>query len=150
MNDYRAHLSWDGSTGSGLRTYSRTHTAGSLPAAAQLELSADPAFRGDPELLNPEQLVVMAASSCQLLSFLAAAAQAGVDVLGYHDEATSHLDMNADPARLGTIHLHATITVAPGTSTPQIHELAEQAHRGCYIANSLAVPVELTTTVVTP
>lgn len=150
MSDYRAHLSWKGSTGGGIRTYSRTHTAGSPPAATRLELSADPAFRGDPALLNPEQLVVMAASSCQLLSFLAVAAQAGIDVLGYADEATSRLVLDATPARLGTIHLRVTITVAAGTDPAKVHELAEQAHRDCYIANSLAVPVETTTTVVTP
>jgi organic hydroperoxide reductase OsmC/OhrA len=30
----------------------------------RLRLSADPHFRGDAALLNPEQLVVLAASSC--------------------------------------------------------------------------------------
>jgi organic hydroperoxide reductase OsmC/OhrA len=143
---YAAHLHWDGSTGAGIRSYSRDHAATAPPAGQELILSADPAFRGSPERLNPEQLVVMAASSCQMLSFLAEAARAGVDVLGYDDEATSHLDLTAQPPRLGTIRLAVTVKVAPGTDEALVQELSERAHHACFIANSLAVPVEVTTT----
>ncbi|MDT0454441.1 OsmC family protein [Streptomyces sp. DSM 41527] len=146
---YSTRLRWDGSTAAGIRSYSRDHVATAPPAVTEVALSADPAFRGSPERLNPEQLVVMAASSCQMLSFLGAAARAGVDVLGYDDEATSHLDLTVEPARLGVIHLAVTVTVATGTDETRVRELAEQAHHECYIANSLATPVEVTTTVVT-
>ncbi|WP_406115511.1 OsmC family protein [Streptomyces sp. NBC_01014] len=147
---YHARLHWDGSTGAGVRGYSRDHTAVAAPATTQVDLSADPAFRGNPDRFNPEQLVVMAASSCQMLSFLGAAARARVDVLAYDDEATSHLDLTTEPGRLATIHLHATVRVAAGTDETRVQELAVQAHHDCYIANSLAVPVQVTTTVVTP
>ncbi|MEV5986252.1 OsmC family protein [Streptomyces sp. NPDC052051] len=146
---YATHLRWEGSTAAGIRSYSRDHIATAPPTTAEVALSADPAFRGSSERLNPEQLVVMAASSCQMLSFLGAAARAGVDVLAYEDRATSHLDLTARPARLGVIRLTATVTVAAGTNEVTVQELAEQAHRDCYIANSLSVPVEVTTTVVT-
>ncbi|WP_030410495.1 OsmC family protein [Streptomyces sp. NRRL S-1448] len=145
---YAAHLRWNGSTAAGIRSYSRDHVALAPPAATEVALSADPAFRGSPERLNPEQLVVMAASSCQMLSFLGVAARAGIDVLAYEDEATSHLDLTAKPTRLGVIHLAVTVRVAAGTDAATVQELAEQAHRECYIANSLSVPVEVTTTVV--
>ncbi|GAA1936910.1 hypothetical protein GCM10009837_73860 [Streptomyces durmitorensis] len=145
---YRARLHWDGSTAVGIRAYSRDHTAHAAPAP-QVDLSADAAFRGNPDRLNPEQLVVMAASSCQMLSFLGAAARAGVDVLAYDDEATSHLDLTARPARLAAIRLHVTVRAAAGTDAATVQELAVQAHHDCYIANSLSVPVEVTTTVVT-
>jgi len=145
---YTAHLRWKGSTAAGIRSYSRDHTAVAPPAVAELALSADAAFRGNTDLLNPEQLVVMAASSCQMLSFLGAAARAGVDVLAYDDEATSHLDQRTSPARLATIRLAVTVTVAAGTDEATVRELSEQAHRDCYIANSLSVPVAVTTTAV--
>ncbi|MFE2375296.1 OsmC family protein [Streptomyces sp. NPDC059398] len=146
---YRTQLHWDGSTAAGIRAYTRDHTASAAPATARVDLSADPAFRGDAGRLNPEQLVVMAASSCQMLSFLGAAARAGVDVLAYDDEATSHLDVTTGPARLAAIQLHATVRTAPGTDEATVHRLADQAHRDCYIANSLAVPVRVSTRVVT-
>lgn len=145
-----ARLHWTGSTGSGVRGYPRDHVAVAPPAATEVPLSADPAFHGSDERLNPEQLLVMAASSCQMLSFLAAAARTGVDVPAYDDEAAARLGLAARPARLGAIRLSVTVAVAvaPGTDAEQVRRLAEQAHHACHIANSLAVPVELTTTVV--
>ena len=44
--------------------------------------------KGDPRQLNPEQLLVMAASSCQMLWFLHLAAKARMDVVEYEDAAT--------------------------------------------------------------
>ncbi|HET6635160.1 MAG TPA: OsmC family protein [Streptomyces sp.] len=146
---YRTRAHWDGSTAAGLRAYSRDHTAVAAPARTQLDLSADPAFRGNADRLNPEQLMVMAASSCQLLSFLGAAARAGVDVLAYDDEAGTHLDLTAEPARLATIRLDVTVKVAAGTDTAEVRDIAVRAHHECYVANSLSVPVEVSTTVVT-
>jgi len=144
---YHARLHWDGTTAAGIRGYSRDHVATAPPALAAVDLSADPAFRGSPDRLNPEQLVVMAASSCQMLSFLSLAARAGVDVIGYDDEATSHLDLAAKPARLGAIRLAVTVRVAPGTDPDRVRELTHQAHEECFVANSLSVPVEVDVTV---
>ena len=42
--------------------------------------------KGDPRQLNPEQLLVMAASSCQMLWFLHLAAKARIDVVEYEDD----------------------------------------------------------------
>jgi organic hydroperoxide reductase OsmC/OhrA len=83
VHRYRARCSWSGSTGAGYEGYDRAHVAAAPPAATELRLSGDRAFLGDAALLNPEQLLVMAASSCQLLSFLALAARARVDVVSY-------------------------------------------------------------------
>ncbi|MCC2333099.1 OsmC family protein [Cellulomonas wangsupingiae] len=143
---YSTHLRWEGSTGAGVAGYAREHVA-AAPPAGEVPLSADPAFRGTAGRLNPEQLVVMAASSCQLLSFLAVAARAGVDVLAYVDDATSHLDLAAAPPRLATVRLATTVTVAAGTDAARVRHLAERAHRECFVAASLAVPVEVTTRV---
>lgn len=147
---YATSLHWTGSTAGGIRSYSRDHVATTDPPTTEVALSADPGFGGSAERLDPEQLVVMAASSCQMLSFLAVAARAGVEVLAYDDEATSHLDLAAQPARLGEVRLHPTVTVGAGASAEQVRRLAEQAHQECYVASSLAVPVVVETTVVTP
>ncbi|WP_159795359.1 OsmC family protein [Puerhibacterium puerhi] len=145
---YATRLTWQGSTGEGYRAYSRDHAVAAAPAEQELALSADPAFRGSPERLNPEQLVVAAASSCQLLSFLAVAARAGVDVRGYADDATSTLDLSLERPRLTAIRLAVVVEVAPGTDHATVERLAHEAHEECYIANSLAVPVELEVKVV--
>lgn len=149
MHTYLTRLRWDGSTGDGIRSYSRHHTVAAPPALTALDLSADAAFRGDAGRLNPEQLVVAAASSCQMLSFLGAAARAGVDVHGYEDEATSRLELSGPAPRLGPVRIAVTVRVADGTDPEVVRALADQAHRECYVANSLSVPVEVRTTVVT-
>lgn len=145
---YETHTRWSGTTAGGIRSYSRNHVLTTPPAEADLDLSADPSFRGDPARWNPEQLVVAAAASCQMLSFLGAAARAGVTVVDYADTATSRLLVGAQPARLDTVTLDATVTVPAGTDHAQIEQLAQTAHDNCFISNSLAVTVEVTTTVV--
>ena len=53
---YRTDLVWQGSTGDGYDAYSRAHRLTADPATTALDLSSDPAFRGDPTRLNPEHL----------------------------------------------------------------------------------------------
>jgi len=138
---YRATCEWSGSTGVGYEAYDRTHTATAPPADAALTLAADQAFRGDPALLNPEQLLVMAASSCQLLSFLAVAARARIDVVGYTDDADGEMPEDDLPVRITRITLRPRITVAAHVADERLRHLCEVAHSECYIANSLTTEV---------
>jgi organic hydroperoxide reductase OsmC/OhrA len=145
---YEAHLTWSGSTADGYRAYPRSHQAVTEPPTQELALSSDPAFRGDPKLLNPEQLLVMAASSCQLLSFLAVAARQGVTVVGYTDAARGWMDLADKPVRVGRIRLDATIEVEGDVDPEEVRRMAHQAHEECFIANSLSTVIELEVTVV--
>ena len=134
---YRSTLAWRGTTAAGYERYDRTHRVTLPPAAGELTLSSDPAFLGDAGLANPEQLLLAAASSCQLLSFLAVAARARVDVLAYDDEAEATMPEEEQPMRLTKIVLRPRIVVGAGTDTDRVGRLVELAHRQCFIANSL-------------
>jgi organic hydroperoxide reductase OsmC/OhrA len=134
---YRTSLRWRGSTGAGYEGYDRGHGVAAPPAKAALELSADPAFRGDPARLNPEQLLAAAASSCQLLSFLAICARSGVDVLAYDDEAEALMPEDDHPVRITEITLRPRIVVAAGSDLDRVRRIVEKAHEQCYIANTL-------------
>ncbi|MEV6595790.1 OsmC family protein [Actinoplanes sp. NPDC051346] len=144
---HAARLEWDGATGEGYRAYSRNHTGTAPPAHASLRLSADPHFRGDPDLLNPEQLVVLAAASCQLLSFLSVAARKHVDVVRYTDDATGFLSEDLRHARIELIELNPVVHVVAGTDEELVLRLVEQAHEECYIARSLISEVTVGATV---
>jgi organic hydroperoxide reductase OsmC/OhrA len=146
--EWVAVAAWRGATGSGHAGYDRTHRGSAVPAEQELSLSFDPAFRGDPALLNPEQVVLIAASSCQLLSFLAVAARAGVDVRAYDDEASAVMPEGADPARITHIHLKPRIEVAGEGMEQRVRRLVEQAHEQCYVANSLRPEVQVEPTIV--
>jgi organic hydroperoxide reductase OsmC/OhrA len=137
VHTYATSLSWSGSTAAGYEHYERTHTVRAGAAEHELRLSGDPAFLGDAALLNPEQLLVAAASSCQLLSFLAGAARARVDVIEYSDEAEGTMDESDKPAWIQRIVLRPRIVVGPGTSDERVRKLVDLGHRHCFIANSL-------------
>jgi organic hydroperoxide reductase OsmC/OhrA len=142
-HSYQSNLVWSGSTGGGYLDYSRAHQVSTPPAKVTLEVTADPAFRGDPDLINPEQLLLAAASSCQLLSFLALAARAGIDVVHYQDDAEAVMPVTRDPMRITAIVLRPKIVAAEGTDRIQLAELVTAAHETCYIANTLNAEVTI-------
>jgi organic hydroperoxide reductase OsmC/OhrA len=138
---YTARCQWSGSTAVGYDGYGRAHAGSAPPASAQLDLSGDPAFGGDPSLLNPEQLLVLAAASCQLLSFLAVAARARIDVVGYEDEGVGEMPENDRPVRITRVTLRPRITIVGDVAEKRVRHLVEAAHRECFIANSLRTEV---------
>jgi len=141
---YAAAIAWSGSTASGYAAYSREHDV--QWSDEILTLSADAAFRGDASLPNPEQLLLAAASSCQLLSFLAVASLAGVDVVSYRDDATAVMPADTEPMRITRIELAPRIEVRQADAET-VDRLVREAHDGCYVANSLSAEVVVAPTV---
>lgn len=138
---YTTTCSWHGSTAEGYDAYARQHVVTAPPAESTLTLTSDPAFRGDPTLLNPEQLLVLAASSCQLLSFLAVCARARVDVVDYVDDAEGFMPEDERPMHITRIVLRPRITVRGDVTDDRLRHLVEVGHRECFIANSLRTDV---------
>ena len=142
---YVAECFWEGETGKGYERYERSHRVVVPPAETALHLSSDPAFRGDPKLINPEQLLVAAASSCQLLSFLAVAARAGFDIRRYEDKAEGEMPEGDRPIRLTRIQLRPRIELGAGPTEASVREAVQRAHEECYIANSLKTEITVET-----
>ncbi|HEV3135331.1 MAG TPA: OsmC family protein [Acidimicrobiia bacterium] len=141
VHRYTVSSTWRGSTGAGYEAYDRSHEVEATRGGVTLALSADPAFRGDATLLNPEQLLVMAASSCQLLSFLAVAARARIDVIEYRDDAEGEMPEDDPPMRITRITLRPQIVVWEDVNEARVRHLVEVAHRECFVANSLRTEV---------
>lgn len=141
IHSFHTALNWAGSTGEGYTGYDRTHTVRAIPAEQELALTADPAFLGNAELLNPEQLLLAAASSCQLLSFLAVAARARLDVVDYTDEAVAEMPVDVAPVRITRVVLRPVVTLAdndrPRAGEDRLRHLTDVAHRECFVAHSL-------------
>jgi len=102
---------------------------------------------GDPAVLNPEQLLLMAASSCQMLWFLHLAAKARIDVVAYADEAEALMPEDVEPVCITEITLRPRITVTGDASEARIRKLAHSAHGYCFIANSLTSAMSIEPTV---
>jgi organic hydroperoxide reductase OsmC/OhrA len=140
---YYVHCRWEGSTGIGYDHYVRAHEISAAPAETTLKLSGDPAFRGDPKLINPEQLLVMAASSCQLLSFLAVAARKRMDVVEYEDRAEGFMPEDDKPIRITRVVLRPRIVVKGAVDEAAVRKAVEMGHEQCFIANSLKTTVSV-------
>jgi organic hydroperoxide reductase OsmC/OhrA len=142
MQRYAARSHWTGSTAVGWEAYDRTHAATAPPAEQELTVTTGEA-KGDPRHLNPEQLVVMAATSCQLLWFLHLAAKARIDVVEYEDSAEAEMPDD----RITRIVLRPRIVVASDVPDDRIAHLCEVAHEHCNVANSLTAEVLVEPTV---
>jgi organic hydroperoxide reductase OsmC/OhrA len=103
--------------------------------------------KGDPAVLNPEQLLLMAASSCQMLWFLHLAAKARIDVVAYDDAAEALMPEDDEPVRITEITLRPRIAVSGNADEQRVRKLVEQAHGYCFIANSLTSTMRIEPTV---
>jgi organic hydroperoxide reductase OsmC/OhrA len=145
-NTYETTVHWMGSTGLGWEHYDRAHTATAAPAEQEVRLTTGES-KGDPSILNPEQLVLMAASSCQMLWFLHLAAKARIDVVEYEDSATALMPTDQEPVRITEITLRPRIVISGDASEGRVRKLADTAHEHCFVANSLNAQMTLQPTV---
>ena len=104
---------------------------------------------GDPSILNPEQLVVMAASSCQMLWFLHLAAKARIDVVEYVDDAAAVMPEDVKPVHITEITLRPRIVIDGEASEERVRKLIHTAHEHCFIANTLNSDIAIEPTVAT-
>lgn len=143
---YALRVTWTGNRGtgtSGYRDFGREHEV-SGPGKPVLPGSSDPAFRGDPERYNPEELLVAALSQCHMLWFLHLAATSGVVVTGYTDRPEGTMAEASDGGGEFTeVVLRPEATVAEAGMAEGIGKLHRRAHELCFIARSVNFPVRL-------
>jgi len=143
VHKYAIRVTWSGNRGTGTSSYStygRQHiiSAGSKPDIAG---SSDPAFRGDADRWNPEDLMVAAASACHKLWYLHLCVEAGISVMAYRDEAEGTMLETPEPGRFTEIVLRPQVQIRSGDDLEKARELHRVAHEKCYIANSVNFPI---------
>jgi organic hydroperoxide reductase OsmC/OhrA len=143
-HQYFTRVDWTGNDGEGTRayrSYRRDHTitvAGKPPIPA----SSDPAFRGDPARHNPEELLVASLSSCHMLWYLHLCAVNQIVVLDYRDDAEGVMAESADGAgAFVSVTLRPVVRVSADSDPEKAAALHHDAHRCCFIANSVKFPV---------
>lgn len=144
LHSYSAAVTWTGAgrTGTaGYASYGRDHQV-EFPGKPLLLGSAEPTFRGDAARYNPEELLVGALAQCHMLWFLHLAADAGVVVTGYHDEAAGTMRVRSGGmGRFTEVVLHPRVTVRDEVSDDVLAELHERAGEYCFIKQSVNFPV---------
>lgn len=141
---YALTATWTGDLGtgtSGYREYSRDVTL-EVSGKPDLLASADKPFRGDPTRWNPEDMLLGALAECHLLSYLHACVTAGVVVVSYRDRATGTMTEDGKSGGAFTdVLLRPEVVVAEASMIEAAERAHDDAHRMCFIANSVNFPV---------
>jgi len=136
---YEVRISWSGETRT-YESYSRNHTI-AVAGKPVIEASSDAAFRGDPGLLTPEDMLLASLSSCHMLWYLHLCAVKGVVVTAYEDEAEATMVEGPGGGRFTDVLLRPVVTITADSDEPLARTLHERAHAECFIANSVNFPV---------
>ncbi|HUP49465.1 MAG TPA: OsmC family protein, partial [Thermoanaerobaculia bacterium] len=140
---YQARLIWEGNLGEGTSSYAvygRQYRV-VIDGKPELAGSANPAFRGQPDKYDPEDLFLAAISACHMLSYLALCARGGIRVVAYEDRASGTLLLDGSGGgRFEEVTLRPAVTIAGG-DPERAGKLHETAHEQCFIANSCSVPI---------
>lgn len=92
---------------------------------------------GDPRRVDPEEMLVGAASACHMLTFLAVAARKRILIAAYEDDAVGVLEDKDGKTRVTTITLRPRIAYKGEVDRAQLERASALAHEHCYIANSV-------------
>lgn len=129
--------------------YSRRHEwrfDGGAVIAASPSPTVVPAPWSDPAGVDPEEAYIAAISSCHMLWFLSLAAERGVVVDRYEDDAVGTMARIA-PGRqaITEVVLRPRIDYAAGhaPSPADAEALHEAAHERCFIANSVKTVIRV-------
>lgn len=146
MSDHHIDLSWNRDGGPFERGNYRRDHAVRFNGGQSLKNSAASDYGGNDAASNPEELLIAALASCQMLTFLAVAANRGYVVDAYEDHAVATLGKNADE-KIAVTHAELAPRVRFGgdrqPSPEDIVKMHERAHAACFIANSLRTQVSL-------
>ncbi len=141
QHQYALDLLWHGDHTRTYDSYTREHRI-LIAGKPALIGTADPAFRGDSTLHNPEDLLLAALSGCHLLTYLALCARARINVLNYRDQAEGTLLLTKDGGGHFTeVLLQPSVVVENETMVEKARAFHGLVHKYCFIARSVNFPV---------
>lgn len=141
---FKARLNWF-SKGKEQQTaakiYTKNHTV-SFAEKPDLNVSAAKAFKGDPQLYNPEDLLLSSIVSCHMMSYLYVCSQNDIEVVTYTDEAEATLEvLDNGSGRFTEVRLYPQVKITQSEKIDLAIELHKKANELCFIANSCNFPI---------
>jgi organic hydroperoxide reductase OsmC/OhrA len=139
-HEYQINLTWTGNQGFGTKeynSYSRDYTI-EISNKADILGSSDPAFLGDKNKHNPEELLVSSISTCHMLWFLHLASAKGIVVIDYTDTATGVMIEKTDGSGyFESVTLNPVVMITDPARLDETNELHQISNKYCFISNSL-------------
>ncbi|WP_035674444.1 OsmC family protein [Flavobacterium sp. 83] len=137
---FKAKLDWFFSKNEAAK-YTKSHTI-TIDGKSVLNVSAAKAFKGDPALHNPEDLLLSSVVSCHMMSYLYLCKQNDIEVVSYTDEAEATLEVSADGSgRFIAITLNPKVRITNKEKIVEALSLHKKANQLCFIANSCNFPI---------
>ena len=144
---YSLDLEWRGDNTRTYDNYTREHSI-RISGKPDLIASADPMFRGDTALHNPEDLLLAALSGCHLLTYFSLCARARTNVIRYRDSVEGILLLTPDGGGHFTeVVLRPRVVVSDEAMIDRARQFHEEVHKYCFIARSVNFPVRCEATV---
>ena len=141
---FKAKLDWfsnENKADSTTRNYTKSHTI-AIEGKEILNVSAAKAFKGDPQLYNPEDLLLSSVVSCHMMSYLYVCSQNGIEVLSYSDAAEATLEvLENGSGRFTEVRLYPKVTISQSEKINEALSLHAKANELCFIANSCNFPI---------
>lgn len=141
---YQISLQWTGNNGQGTANYQAYDRAYQIEVSGKPIIfgSSDVAFRGDKTKYNPEELFVASISSCHMLWYLHLCANAGIVVISYSDRSKGKMcETKEGGGRFTEVVLKPEITIKSEHNLEKARKLHQEAHKFCFIANSVNFPI---------
>jgi organic hydroperoxide reductase OsmC/OhrA len=136
---FKASLTWnhpEQPSVLGKKIYTKSHHI-AIEGKTDLHVSAAKAFKGDPALYNPEDLLLSSLVSCHMMSYLYVCSQNSIEVLSYTDNAVATLETDGDGSgRFTEVTLHPEVLITNEFQIELALSLHAQANKLCFIANS--------------
>jgi organic hydroperoxide reductase OsmC/OhrA len=145
-HQYTATILWQRHAGEAFtdNRYHREHVLrfdGGVEVAGSSSPSVVPLPYSTAAAIDPEEMFVASIASCHMLWFLSLAADAGVVVERYTDNASGVMSKNSERKLwVSQVTLRPQVVLAGG-SAEKISELHHRAHEECFIANSVRTEV---------
>lgn len=141
---FKASLNWTSEKNSESdhsRSYTKTHTV-KIAGKPILNVSAAKAFKGNPKLYNPEDLLLSSLVSCHMMSYLYVCEKNNVVILNYSDTAEAILEVAADGSgRFIEARLYPKVQIENPDKKELALALHAEARKLCFIANSCNFPI---------
>ena len=114
----------------------------SMSGISETEVGPPPQYGGDPNSLNPEEMLVAAVNSCLMLVFFHFVDKSEIDVLSYRSDAEGKVEKTKNGLRFTNIQVKAEVRLGNTGSSQKIKGIAQLAEKYCLVSGSLACPVQ--------
>ena len=143
-HQYTITTKWTGNLGVGTKdykNYSRNHEIMAI-GKPTIPGSSDPSFRGDASRYNPEDLFVSTLASCHMLWYLHLCSVNQITVISYEDKTEgTMIEKENGSGQFESVTLYPTLTIVEKDKIELATSLHHEAHKFCFIANSVNFPV---------